>query len=78
MFFDELTKCSNVYFLVPEIEKAMCVNGMEQSFSIITLYSWLALIILLSAIGLNKLKPIADKRKAEDNLMELNETMNQK
>jgi hypothetical protein len=61
----KLTSCSYVYQSVTFMEERFCASGMNWSKSLITSYSWLMLIIFITSYGINRLKPVVEKKKSE-------------
>lgn len=62
---DELISCKHVYETVEFVESRFCVNGMKWSNYLISCYSWLFIIIFLSAYAVNRMKPLVEKKKNE-------------
>jgi hypothetical protein len=62
---DYLIESHNVYETVQHIEENVCKKGMHWMNYLITSYTWLTLIVLLSAVAINRLKPLVEKKKLE-------------
>jgi hypothetical protein len=62
---DYLIESHNVYQTVQYVEEHVCRQGMQWMNNLITSYTWLNLIILLSAVAINRLKPLVEKKKLE-------------
>jgi hypothetical protein len=61
----KLISCSHVYQSISFMEERFCAYGMNWSKYLITSYSWLMLIILITSIGINRLKPVVEKKNSE-------------
>jgi hypothetical protein len=58
-------KCNHIYTDIPTIESKVCKTGLSDMFSLIQLYLWLSIISLLVSVGINRLKPLVEKKKYE-------------
>lgn len=56
-------ECEHVYKDVVFIEENVCKTGMHDMLALTQLYFWQSLVVLLVAVGVNRLKPIVDKKK---------------
>lgn len=66
-----LLGCENVYKVIPEIEEKFCYKGMNWINSIISLLTWVLLILLIFAISINRLEILVWKKKTEiDSMIE--------
>jgi hypothetical protein len=61
----KLMGCSHVYSSVTFYENRFCVDGMRWANLLLTSYTWLFLIIFLSAYAINRMKPVVEKKKSE-------------
>jgi hypothetical protein len=68
-----LLECEHVYRSIQNFERVVCANTMDWSKELLTCYSFLFVIILISAISVNRLKPLVDKKKDEIDSMLDNE-----
>ena len=60
-----LSNCYHVYSSVEYFEERFCASGMKWSNYLISTYSWLILVIFLCSYGINRLKPIVEKKKSD-------------
>lgn len=68
---NSLLECVNVYKVIPEIEGNFCHMGMSWINSIISLLTWVLLILLIFAISINRLEILVWKKKTEiDSMIE--------
>ena len=66
-----LLGCENVYKVIPAIEGNFCYKGMNWINSIISLLTWVLLILLIFAISINRLEILVWKKKTEiDSMIE--------
>ena len=66
-----LLECENVYNVIPKIEGNFCYKGMNWINSIISLLTWVLLILLIFAISINRLEILVWKKKTEiDSMIE--------
>lgn len=66
-----LLECENVYNVIPAIEGNFCYKGMNWINSIISLLTWVLLILLIFAISINRLEILVWKKKTEiDSMIE--------
>ncbi len=68
-----LMECRNVYEIIEKTEEALCKDGMGWANYLLSSYSWLTLIVLLSAIAVNRMKPLVEKKNVEMESMLINE-----
>lgn len=71
----KLIECSHVYNSVTFYEDRFCVNGMAWARFLLSSYTWLFLIIFLTAYAVNRMKPVVEKKKSEIESMLQNEDL---
>jgi hypothetical protein len=62
---EPLVQCELVYSNVQKMEETICLKGMNWSYNLLTGYTWLFLVILLTSYSVNRLSPIVWKKQVE-------------
>lgn len=58
-------ECDNVYGVVEKLEGDFCYKGMDWFKTIITLYTWLILCVLVFSLGVDRLEILVWKKRTE-------------
>lgn len=62
---NKLIGCNHVYEEIVFAETNFCKLGMNWTYSLFIIISWLFLIVLLFSYSVNRMKPLVEKRKHE-------------